>query len=239
MRMVNTLLDPKKFWSSQLLPFISRDDPAFAPESPARGAIWPVANYLLYLGLRRYGYNDVAAELARRSVALGRSSWKMRGKLYDHYSSGDGRPIDAGDKKRVPFGWLMFCPGIEELISADPWSGMAIGSLAVTEEANIEQVNVMGAKLDVSLGPQKTVLKRNGDIEMEFDAPVRLQQYRKTNFALSFIVETREETQVKVKAVEGRKLTVSLNEKVLGSTSPGATANFKIPAGKHKVLILN
>jgi putative isomerase len=239
MRMVNTLLDPKKFWSSQLLAFVSRDDPAFAPESPGRGAIWPLANYLIYIGLRRYGYNDVAAELARRSVALGLSSWKTRGKLSDHYSSADGRPIGTGDKKRMPFGWLMFSAGIEELICADPWSGMAIGSLSVTEEANIEQVNVTGAKLDVTLGPEKTVIKRNGEIEMEFAAPVRLQQYRKTNFALVFIVETKEETQVKVKAVEGRKLTVSVDEKVLGSTSPGASANFKIPAGKHKVLILN
>jgi hypothetical protein len=238
-KMINTLREPKKFWSGQLLPFIARDDPAFAVWSPGRGAVWPVANYLLYTGLRRYGYNDAAAEVARRSVELGRSSWEIRGRLYDHYSSADGRPFEGGEgKQRAPFGWLLFWPGIEELISADPWSCLAIGSLAVIEESKIERVRFQGAKLDVILGPQKTALKRDGDVELEFDAPVRLRSYRNTEFGLTFVVETKEQVQVKARAVEGRKITVSVDERVLGSTSPGADASFKVPAGKHKVLIV-
>jgi mannosylglycerate hydrolase MGH1-like protein len=239
MRMVNTLLDPKKFWSNHLLPFLARDDPAYAPESPGRGAIWPVSNYLLYLALRRYGYYDVAAELSRRSVALGRAAWETDGKFFDYYSSADGRPIEVGGgKQRGALGWLMFWPGIEELINADPWSGLAIGSLSVTEEAKVERLSFIGAKLDVILGPKKTEIKRDGEIELEFEAPVRLYQYRKTDYSITFIAEAKEQTQVKVKAVEGRKITVSVDDKVLGSTSPGASANFKVLAGKHKVLIL-
>jgi hypothetical protein len=239
LKMINTLREPKKFWSGQLLPFVARDDPAFAAESRGRGAVWPVANYLLYTGLRRYGYHDEAAELARRSVALGRASWETSGKLYDHYSNADGRPI-AGEegKGRASFGWLIFWPGIEELIGADPWSGLGIGSLAVTEESKIERVSFARAKLDVILGPKRTVVKRDGDVEMEFDAPVRVRSYRNTEFALTFFVETKEQVQVKAKAAEGRKITVSVDEQVLGSTSPGADASFKVPAGKHKVLIV-
>jgi hypothetical protein len=238
-KMINTLLDPKKFGSGQLLPFIARDDTAFAAWSPGRGAVWPVANYLIYTGLRRYGYHDAAADVARRSVELGRSSWEISGKLSDHYSSADGRPIEVGaDKQRASFGWLLLWPGIEELISADPWSGLAIGSLAVTEEAKVERVSFLGSKLDVILGPKRTVVKRDGDVELEFEGPVRLRAYRNTELALMFVVQTKEQVQVKVKAVEGRKITVSVDEKVLGSTSPGADASFKVPAGMHKVLIV-
>jgi Trehalase len=237
-RMINTLLDPKKFWTS-LLPFIARDDPAFAAWSPGRGAVWPVANYLLYTGLRRYGYNDAAAEVARRSVELGRSSWEINGRLFDHYSSNDGRPIEEGSgKQRASLGWLLFWPGIEELISADPWWGLAIGSISVTEESMIERVKFSGAKLDVILGPKRTVVKREGDVELEFEGPVRMGPYRNTELALTFIVETKEQVQVKAKAVERRKITVSVDDKVLGATSPGAAASFKVPAGKHKVLIV-
>jgi Trehalase len=239
MRMVNTLREPKKFGSGQPLPFIARDDPAFAADSPGRGAIWAVANYLLYIGLRRYGYDDEAAEVARRSVVQGRSSWEMSGKLYDHYSNADGKPVEGGEaKRRASFGWLMFLPGIEELISVDPWSGLAIGSLAVTEEAKIERVRLAGAKLDVILGPKRTVIKRDGDVELEFEGPVRIRSYRNTEPALTFVVQTKEQVQVKVKAAEGRKVTISVDEQVLGSTSPGADASFKVPAGMHKVLIV-
>jgi hypothetical protein len=238
-KMVKTLIDPKKFWTGQLLPFIARDDPAFAADSPGRGAVWTVANYLIYTGLRRFGYSDEAAELARRSVALGRSSWVMNGKLSEHFSNTDGRPIEGRDgKQRASFGWLVFWPGIDELISVDLWSGLAIGSLAVTEEAKIERVSYLGTKFDVILGPKKTLVKRDGDVELEFEAPVRLRSYRNNEFAINFIVETKEQVQVKVKAVEGRKITVSVDEKVLGSTSPGAAASFKVPVGMHKILIV-
>ncbi|MBO0720079.1 MAG: hypothetical protein J2P41_04615 [Blastocatellia bacterium] len=236
-RMINTLLDPKKFWGAQLLPFIARDDAAFAATAPGRGAIWPVSNYLLYLGLRRYGYNDVASELARRSLALGRLSWESGGKFYEHYSSEDGRPIDDG-KQRGQFGWLMVLPSIEELISPNPWTGLSAGSLTVTEEAKVERVYFAGAKVDVTLSPKKTLIKRDGGFEIEFDAPVRLLQYRKMEPAVTFIVTAKEQTQVKVKAVEGKKITVSVDDNVLGSTSPGASANFKVPGGMHKVLLL-
>ncbi|MBO0797577.1 MAG: hypothetical protein J2P31_02035, partial [Blastocatellia bacterium] len=236
-KMINTLLDSKKFWGAQLLPFIARDDAAFAAAAPGRGAIWPVSNYLLYLGLRRYGYNDVASELARRSLALGRLSWESGGKFYEHFSSEDGRPIDYG-RQRGQFGWLMILPGIEELISLNPWTGLSAGSLSVNEEAKIERVNFAGAKVDVTLSPKKTLIRRDGGFEIEFDAPVRLLQYRKMEPTVTFIVETKEQTQVKVKAVEGKKITVSVDDNVLGSTSPGASANFKVPAGMHKVLLL-
>jgi hypothetical protein len=41
-----------------------------------------------------------------------------------------------------------------------------------------------------------------------------------------------------VPAVEERKITVMVDDQVLGSTSPGAAASFKVPAGRHRVFVL-
>jgi hypothetical protein len=238
-RMMKTLIDPKKFWGEQPLSFIPRDDPAFLANSAGRGAIWSLTNYLVYAGLRRYGFHDEAALLARKSTVFARTSWENGGKFYDHYSSLDGRGIEENkDAQDTSFDGLMFWAGIEELISGDLWAGMSVGSLSVTEESRIERLAYSGTSFDVTLGPKRTLLLRGGKIELECEGPVRLRAYRVTDHAVSFAIETKERVRILVPAVEGRKITVSIDEKVLGSTSPGAAASFRVPEGNHKVVIV-
>ncbi len=238
-RMLKTLVDTRKFGGEQQLPFISRDDPAFASQGIGRGAIWSFSNYLLYVGLRRSGFNAEAAELARKSNTLARLSWDKEGKFFDYYSSQDGRGIEEGDNSQRPlFAGLMLWTGIEEVISADPWTGMSLGSRSVTEESRIERVKYSGANFDVISGPKRTVLRRDGNVEVECDGPVRIRSFRSTDRAIGFGIETKERVRLLVPAVEGRKITVSVDDKVLGSTSPGASASFKVPEGNHKVFIV-
>ncbi len=169
-----------------------------------------VMNYFLYLGLRRYGFHDEAAELALRSRTASRDS-----------SPG-----------------VMLWAGIEEIICAEPWAGMAVGSVSIAEESRIERIMIFGATFDVISGPKRTVLKRGGSLEIECEEPVRLRAYRSGDHAMSFAIDAKERARIQVPAIEGRKITVSVDDKVLGSTSPGAAASFKVPAGNHKVLIV-
>ena len=242
-RMVATLRDPKKFWGEQLLPSIARDDPAFAEKTAGRGAVWAPMNYLIYLGLKRYGYHHEAAELARKSASLARAASEKSGRLYDQYSSVDGRPViektsEESEAQKTYFFGLMIWPAIEELVSADLWTGLSFGSIAATEESRIERVNFSGVKFDVIVGPKRTVIRRDGKIEVECEAPVRLRAYRSNDRAIGFAIEAKERTHILVPASEGRKITVSVDDKVLGSTSVGAAASFKVSAGIHKVLIV-
>ena len=69
-RMIETLSDPARFGGEWMLPTISRDDPAFADQQYWRGSIWPPMNYLVLQGLRRYGFADLAAELAWKGAAM-------------------------------------------------------------------------------------------------------------------------------------------------------------------------
>ena len=69
-RMIETLRDPGRFRGDHMLPTISRDDPAFADQQYWRGSIWPPMNYLVLQGLRRYGFDDLAGELAWKGAHM-------------------------------------------------------------------------------------------------------------------------------------------------------------------------
>jgi hypothetical protein len=52
------------------------------------------------------------------------------------------------------------------------------------------------------------------------------------------VIEAKERAQIMVPASKGRKITVSVDDKVLGSASTGVAATFKVREGSHKVLIV-
>jgi len=211
-------------------------------QASAGGPAQPAMNYLLYLGLKRYGFYAEAAELARQSTLSARAAMERpgekSGKLADLFNGKASSVRGSLNPQQPSFAGMLFLPGIEELISTDPWSGLTFGNLAATEESRIERVKIGGVNLDVIMGPKRTVIRRNGNIEIEFEAPVRLKGYRSNDRALSFIAETKETVRALVPASEGRKVSVSVNDKILGSTSPGAAASFKIKEGDSKVLIV-
>jgi hypothetical protein len=257
-RMLAVLRDPRKFGGLQLLPSVTRDDPGFVEKaseqsaaSIAAGATHAAMNYLLYLGLKRYGFYDEAAGLARQSLRAARTAVEKQteaqgeraggasGVWFDWFASKDGRPIGTAlPPPHTSFAGLMFLPAVEELICADPWLGVTIGSLIAPEEARVERIKVAGESVDVLVGPKRTVVRRGDKNEIEFEAPVRLRGYRSADRTLTFTVETKGEVRTLVPAAEGRKVTVSVNDKVLGSTSPNASASFKLKEGVSKVLIV-
>ncbi|HEY6400928.1 MAG TPA: trehalase family glycosidase [Blastocatellia bacterium] len=242
-RMIESLLDTKKFWGEYLLPGISRDDPSFNPGRPGHGAIWAPMNYLVYLGLKRYGYQTEAAELARKSFAIAQSAFERSRRYGDQFSSVDGSPVgeradSEGDGQRNYFFGLMIWPAIEETLAIDPWAGLSFGSVAATRESRLEHIDIAGAKFDVITGPERTLIRRNGEIEVECETPVRLRAYQSGDSAISFVIDVKDSAPILVPPVKGRKITVSVDDKVLGSAPADAAATFKIPSGTHKVLIL-
>ena len=92
-RMLDTLRDPARFWGDRVLPTISRDDPAFDDQQYWRGSIWPPMNYLILQGLRRYGFDDLAHDLAWKGARMFLEDRRRTGFCRENFDSrtGEGR----------------------------------------------------------------------------------------------------------------------------------------------------
>ena len=89
-RMIETLRSPDRFWGDHVLPTISRDDPAFADQQYWRGSIWPPMNYLVLQGLRRYGFDDLARELARKGARMFLADRRRTGMCRENFDARTG-----------------------------------------------------------------------------------------------------------------------------------------------------
>lgn len=67
--LINRLQSPA-FWTHYPVPTTPSDHPQFDPAHYWRGNVWMSVNWLIWRGLRRYGYGELANILAERSVAL-------------------------------------------------------------------------------------------------------------------------------------------------------------------------
>ena len=124
-RMVGVLRDPARFRGKWVLPTISRDDPAFDDQQYWRGSIWPPMNYLVLQGLRRYGFDEVASELAWRGALMFLADRRRTGFCRENFDARSGR---GRGRRFQSWGPLFALGAIEEFVDACPWRGLRIGS---------------------------------------------------------------------------------------------------------------
>ena len=92
--LVKQLTDPSLFWSKYPVTTSAMDEPSFDPDGFWRGDMWPPTNYLIALGLNRYGYFDIAIELAEKTQKL---LGKYDGHAYERYNGVEGIGIGVKD----------------------------------------------------------------------------------------------------------------------------------------------
>jgi len=174
-RMLAVLTDPAQFWGDHVIPTISRADPAFADQQYWRGTIWPPTNYLIYQGLRRYRMDAVAAELARKSVALYLGTWHEHRLCRENYDARTG--VGSGHRYQS-WGPLFALMGVEEFLDVTPWDGLRFGSATVPAQTALRRIRAVGHQWDVTLSPAGLRVDMDGDILLASDRPVVLRNTR-------------------------------------------------------------
>ena len=86
--------NPTEFWGEWIMPAIARSDPAYAEQDYWRGRIWGPLNFLVYLGLRRYGLRQACHDLAAKSQALLLREWRAKGHVHENYNAETGEGCD-------------------------------------------------------------------------------------------------------------------------------------------------
>jgi putative isomerase len=120
------LTDVTKFGGTWRLPSCTRDDPAFRDNVYWRGRVWPPLNFLVWHGLKRYGFEAEASDLADDSYRLFQGEWARRN-CPENYNAVTGEALDQPDTDSF-YGWGALMPymGVGEVTDVNPWNGWEI-----------------------------------------------------------------------------------------------------------------
>lgn len=169
-RLKASLLDPQQFWGGNLVPTVSRDDPAYCDSLDKRGNYWrgncwPPSTYIVYLCIKEAGWDDVAAELARRVVRQFMESWRKHGHAYENYPA-EGKvdthylyPGGPWGGREVRYTWAAMLPlcGLEEVFAPEATgSGVRFGNPHLKPKATWLHFRFAGEQLSAAAGRERT-----------------------------------------------------------------------------------
>lgn len=98
-RMVKeNLLDEKGFWADFGVRTLSKYEKMYLIKACGNpscwlGPIWGISNYMVFSGLVRYGFDDVAKELAEKTINLLANDIEATGELHEYYVPESGEPV--------------------------------------------------------------------------------------------------------------------------------------------------
>jgi putative isomerase len=129
-RMVREWLrNPARFGGAFPVAGTPHEDPASLDNEYWRGRVWPPLNYVVYRGLRRYGFDEDAASLARAGDEMFRRSWEDGRRSFENFNQRTGEGADSPDAE--PFytwGTLLPMMADADLLDLDPFDGLCVGS---------------------------------------------------------------------------------------------------------------
>jgi hypothetical protein len=234
-KMLKHLLDPKQFWGDYVIPSISRDDPAFRPESQQswRGAVQPSTNYLIYQGLKAYGFDIVASEFARKSAEMFLRSFESFGLSPENFDSLTG---EAGGERYQSGGPLAALIAVEEYLDFTPHEGFRFGILKPDGKGKLSRVLVQGRHYEVEAGNSSTALREEGEVILAVDGGAVIRRFLYNESEVSFTIKTLKRREVKLRFLKKGKYQLLVDGREMDVFS-GNVHKFDVPEGEHTVLI--
>ncbi len=111
---------------------LSRQDPDYnneniiVPYSNWQGPIWPIANYLFFIGLKNYGFDAECGALAAMMARLVSEDIAACGSMHENYDAETGAPLaptaeQSGGVFKGFVGWNMLVLNMLEGVCGDGW----------------------------------------------------------------------------------------------------------------------
>ena len=236
--MLRHLLNPREFWGEYVLPTISRDDPAFNdPANPGRqywrGTIWPPTNYLVYQGLKAYGFDPVAAEFARKSVLLFLRSWTNFQLCPENFHPLTG---EFGGNRYQSWGPLFALMGVEEYLDFTPWEGFRFGMIGAERSGTLSRIDVQGRTYEVEAGSSAVVLTEDEREIFSADEGIVVRHFLYDENEVRFETKAIEPVTIKVRFLKKGKFQLLIDDRPKKVFS-GSSVKFDVPDGDHAVVI--
>ena len=234
LRVLKHLLDPKKFWGEFVIPSISRDDLAYKDQQYWRGTIWPPTNYIVYQGLKAYGFDSVAADFAKKSSELFLRSWKNFQLCPENF---DSRTGEAGGQRYQSWGPLFALVALEEYLDFTPWEGFRFGMIAPEDGGSLSRVAIQGRHYEVQVSRKRTRLLEEGKDLVRADGGAVFRHFLYNESEVSFEIKSLDDREIKIWFLKKGKYQLLIDDREV-KIFTGKSVDFDIPAGDHSVLIL-
>ena len=154
-RALQIMSDSEQFWGEWIIPTLSRREPEFHRQRYWSGNIWGPANYLTWLGVKRYATDEFKAEYAQKSVHLFMNNWLGAGYCGENYFTLNGRVCS---NPNYTWGALLCLIGIESVVDiAD--DGTIKRGTGYNEPVRLENIVLGGKEYTVSVDYQKPTIR--------------------------------------------------------------------------------
>lgn len=235
LRLIRHLLNDQTFWGDYVIPTVSRNDPAFQGDLQLwRGTVSPPVNYLIFQGLKAYGFDTIASEFATKSAALFLRSWENFQLSPENF---DSRTGEGGGNRHQSWGALFALIGLEEYLDITPWEGFRFGMIDPDRQGTLHRLSIQGRHYDVSVSRQKLRLLEEGEDILEADGGAVFRHFIYNENEVSFEVKSLEKRKIQINFLTRGTYQLLLDDEER-ETFKGKSVKIKIPEGEHSVLIL-
>ena len=246
-----TLLDPKQFWGENLMPTVSRDDPAYCDGLDGtgnywRGNCWAPTTYMVYLAIKEAGWDDLAAEYARRVCRQFMEYWQAHGHAYENYPA-EGKVnhsflyINNWGGRELRYVWAGMMPlcGLEEIFAPETARGGVRFGNPHLEEASVWRNFIWrGMRVEAEAGPCRTRVAAGDAWSFLAEPGIAVRGFTVDADGIAFNAVARERTSVRLE-VKGfqpaGKTALRINGQPAAFTVEGGALHFTFPAGAAEV----
>ena len=154
-RALQIMSDPEQFWGEWVIPTLSKREPEFHRQRYWSGNIWGPANYLTWLGLKRYASDELKAEYAQKCVHLFMNNWLGAGYCGENYFTLNGRVCS---NPNYTWGALLCLIGIESVIDMTD-DGTIVRGTGYNEPVRLENIVLDGKSFTIAVDYQKPTIR--------------------------------------------------------------------------------
>lgn len=235
------LKDEKEFGGRYMVPTLPRNHPLYGkmPEDADteksasrgyRGLVDPTLNFLIYLGLKRYGVSTLESELSSNSVRLYNETLERYGKTPNFYISSKIQRKTETVKNSLS-GNLMGLIGVTEMLDVEYFRedlrpALCFGALADGDN-RLANVELLGHRFSISISDDETLLMMDGsEIFKGSGGKFVVRQFTESAKGTEFVILAKQDTT----------LTVMLSIFTRGNENKTPIV-FNVEKGKTKVFI--
>ncbi len=244
-RLQAMLLDTAQFWGENMIPTVSRDDPAYCDGLDGRGNYWrgncwPPTTYIVYLAIKEAGWDAIAAEYARRVIRQFMEYWQDYGHAYENYPpegkvDHDFLYLNGWGGREIRYVWsamMLFC-GLEEVFGPEVGRrGVRFGNPHLAEETAWHGGTFAGQRVDAIAGSYRTEVTCGDRWSFLAEPGLTVRGFHEVDGAFHFTTQTETPVHIRFHAQQvGAQSTVLCNGELLHGQCEGDVLIFTLPAG--------